>query len=153
MLIPTVDQMAITAAKAVVDRWICQFDIPHMLLSDHGPAFESTLFKAVCKELGIEKVYSTPYHPGANGQVERQNHTINQCLTALVNDNRNNWDVFFPKVAFAFNTTSQATTQISPFKLGVPLDSMLVPHEDDQDDTDPDYTPHTTKHFVNNKQT
>ena len=117
IVIPTVDQTAITAGKAVVDRWICQFDIPHVLLSIHGPAFESTWFKAVCKELGIDKVYSTPYHPEANGQVERQNRTINQCLTALVNDNRNTWDVFLPKAAFAFNTTSQATTRISPFKL------------------------------------
>ena len=51
-------------------------------------------------------------------------------------------------MAFAFNTTSQATTQISPFEFVFHssrrrLDSMLVPHEDDEDDADPDYTAHT----------
>jgi hypothetical protein len=78
MLVPTTDQTALTAAKAIVNRWICQFDIPLVLLSDHGPAFEANLFKAVCDELGIDKVYSTPYHPEANGQVERQNRSVNQ---------------------------------------------------------------------------
>jgi hypothetical protein len=127
-----------------------------VLLSDHGPAFEANLFRAVCDELGIDKVYSTPYHPEANGQVEKQNRTVNQCLTALVNENRNNWDVLLPKVAFAFNTTSQATTRMSPFELVFHvaprrIDSMLVPQtegeEEEQDDLekDPDYTPHAQR--------
>ncbi len=40
--------------------------------------YDLNLFKAVCDELGIDKVYSTPYHPEANGQVERQNRSVNQ---------------------------------------------------------------------------
>ena len=96
MLIPTIDQTAITAAKAVVDRWFCQFNIPHVLLSDHGPAFESTLFKAVCKELGIEGIQYAIL-----------------VLQPLSMTTEITGTYFCPKCCL--HSTSQATTHTSPY--------------------------------------
>ena len=36
-------------------------------------------------------------------------------LTKLVNDNQRDWDTLLPAIAFAYRTSTQETTGLSPF--------------------------------------
>uniref|UniRef100_A0A1I8BLI1 RNA-directed DNA polymerase n=1 Tax=Meloidogyne hapla TaxID=6305 RepID=A0A1I8BLI1_MELHA len=47
------------------------YGFPKTIVSDNGSPFQSYEFKNYCKSKGINQVYSPPYHPQSNGQVER----------------------------------------------------------------------------------
>src|SRR5271156_3721869 len=60
--------------EAFFTRWLAVWGCPTYLLSDNGSMFASTEFKQRCNEMGIQKVFSTPYHPQGNGIVEAFHH-------------------------------------------------------------------------------
>ncbi len=103
--VPTKDETAITAAKAFIQNWIGVFDIPKSLQCNNGTHFASTVLKTVCEQLGIEQIFSSPWHPQSQGQVECQNDTLNNCLTILVSDHPDSWLELLPMVAHAYNSS------------------------------------------------
>ena len=67
------DQMAEQDARSLVSEFIERFGCPPELHSEQGRNFESRVFKEVCDILNIVMTRTTPYHPKANGQMERTN--------------------------------------------------------------------------------
>ena len=108
MFIPTKDETATTAAKALVQRWICVFNIPKQLQSDNGPHFASTVLRTVCEQLGVQQ---------SQGQVGRQNDSLSNSLAALVADHLDSWSTILPVVAYAINSGPSATAGTSPIEL------------------------------------
>ena len=73
----------ITEAKCTNFIWrkiICQFGVPHSIITDNGKQFDNPALKEMCHELIIYKLFSTPSHPQANGQVKAANKTIKDNL-------------------------------------------------------------------------
>src|SRR3569832_2291723 len=69
----------ITTPKVVqifVDYLICHFGAPMKLHSDLGTNFTSALLEEITALCHTEHVFTTAYHPQANGQVERQHQTL-----------------------------------------------------------------------------
>lgn len=64
------DQEATTIAKAFVNRIGSIFGALLQLYTDQGSNFESTVFREICKILGIQKSRTTPLHPQSDGMVE-----------------------------------------------------------------------------------
>ena len=83
---------ALTVAQAFCEHWVYIYGPPVSLLSDNGPQFAAKFFQAVCTELGIKKLFTTAYHPQANGQVERYNRTLVQALRAYVSKRLDDWE-------------------------------------------------------------
>ena len=52
--------------------------IPQQIMTDQGSNSVSSVMKQLCALLNIKKSNSTPYHPEANGLVERFNGTLNR---------------------------------------------------------------------------
>ena len=102
------------------------------------------MLKMVCEQLGVKQVFSSPWHPQSQWQVERQNDTLNNCVAALVTDHPDTWPTMLPMVAYAFNSGTSTTTRMSPFELLFKQkpnrpESFLLPPEhkgDDNDDED-----------------
>jgi len=42
-------------ARALFDKWICQFGLPEVIITDQGSQFDSEIFHNVCHFFGIEK--------------------------------------------------------------------------------------------------
>ncbi|XP_046337987.1 uncharacterized protein K02A2.6-like [Haliotis rufescens] len=78
--------------------------------------FINTIIDNLMTKLGTEHRVSSPYHPQTNGQRERDNRTLKNALSKLVNDRGDNWDVFIPGDLFAHHTSVHASTKMTPFE-------------------------------------
>ncbi|XP_059158115.1 uncharacterized protein LOC131942318 [Physella acuta] len=90
---------------------------PETVISDRGPQFTSDLTRQFTDVLGINQVFTTPYHPQSNGICERLNGTIKTLLAKITTNDPDNWDKMLPCVLFAYREIPQSTTGFSPFEL------------------------------------
>ena len=111
------DCTAITAARFVIEEVILKYGTPKCILTDNGTHFTASMMTELFKTLGVTHLYSTPYHPMTNGQVERYNATMDSKIATLSNENRTNWDEQLPYVTFNYNTSIHTTTGTIPFEL------------------------------------
>ena len=72
----TRNQMARTTARVLYDEYFSVFGFPQKLMSDQGTGFTSKVIAAMCSLLGIEKIWTTPYHPQSNDSAERVHQTL-----------------------------------------------------------------------------
>ena len=75
------------------------------------------MIEHLVEKFAIKHLFSIPYHPQTNGLVERFNRTLCESLAKLVKDCENTWDKFIGPVLFAYRTTPQSTTKMTPFFL------------------------------------
>jgi transposase InsO family protein len=111
--------------------------MPRILLSDNGPQFVSNFWKEFFSLLQTDIRLTSSYHPQSNGQTERFNRTLIEALRSFVNARHDNWDTFLVHFEFAYNSTVNASTGLSPFILQfaqaprAPWDSVLEGGETD----------------------
>ncbi|GFX13333.1 integrase catalytic domain-containing protein [Trichonephila clavipes] len=60
--------------------WVSRFGTPAILTTDRGRQFESSLFKALSKLLGVQKCRTTGYHPQANGMIEELHRPLKSAI-------------------------------------------------------------------------
>jgi hypothetical protein len=108
---------AFVVAKAFCDHWIFVYGPPRYVLTDKGPQYTSKGFLAVCRELGVNKVFATAYHPQTNGQVERFNRTIINSLRGYVTERQGDWDEYTAAITFGCNCRIHASIGLAPFEL------------------------------------
>nr|XP_037283944.1 uncharacterized protein K02A2.6-like [Rhipicephalus microplus] len=54
--------------------------LPHVVVSDNGPAFTSELFSTFLKKNGVRRMLVPPYHPASNGAAEQAMQTVKNKL-------------------------------------------------------------------------
>jgi transposase InsO family protein len=116
----TIPLRTITAhsvAEAFCTHWVFAYGPPRYLLTDNGAQFTAKFFLAVCVELGIDKVFTTAYHPQTNGQVERFNRTIVNALRGYVSNHQSDWDEFTAALTYGYNTRIHSSLGLAPFEL------------------------------------
>ena len=58
--------------------------IPDCIVSDQGSVFTLTFWSTVCYHLKVRRRLLTAFHPQTDGQMERQNSTLEQYLQAYI---------------------------------------------------------------------
>ena len=111
------NQEATTIASVLVDQLFCRYGCPSVIHSDQGRNFEANLMKDIFHHLDIKKTRTSSYHPQGNGLVERFNKTVCSMLSMFVAEDQRDWDLFLPKVTFAYNTSVHESTKETPFAL------------------------------------
>eukprot|EP00112_Aurelia_sp_Birch-Aquarium-sp1_P023718 Seg718.4 transcript_id=Seg718.4/GoldUCD/mRNA.D3Y31 product="Retrovirus-related Pol polyprotein from transposon 412" pseudo=true protein_id=Seg718.4/GoldUCD/D3Y31 len=114
---PTTNQKSETAARILVSKLFSRFGPPDAIHSYQGANFESNLMHEVYNIMGIHKTRTTTYHPQCDGQVERQNRTIQEILSSFVAEHPSDWDLFVDMATYAYNTSRNETTGLSPYEL------------------------------------
>ena len=99
--------------------------VPAVLLSDNGRQFVAAMLRGFCSNIGICKIYSTPYHPQGNSIVESYMRTLKKGLAALVGEGGRDWDLFLPAVVLAHSTTPHIVTGFSLFFLSHGREAVL----------------------------
>ena len=109
------NHVAETIARRLVEEWISRYGVMQHLNTDQGREFESKIFQTMCKMLGVNKTRTTTYHPQSHGLVERCNRTLKDMLSILINSSQNDWDVWIPRVLFAYRKAVHASTGVTPY--------------------------------------
>lgn len=105
----------VTFVEVMVNEVISRHGVPEKLLSDQGSNFISNLARSFYDTLGIKKLFGAAYHPQTQGLVERFNGTLIGMLKMYVNEAQNDWDLYLPRVLFAYRSSYHEALKDSPF--------------------------------------
>ena len=113
----TPNQTAKNVAKLLYGGYISIFGALARLLSDRGTSFTSTIIEELCKILGVQQLWSMPYHPQMNGLVERLHQMIRCMIGKLREDKKADWASHLAEIVHAYNSTRSSVTGYSPHYL------------------------------------
>ena len=95
---------------------VCRHGIFGRLVVDGGSENKG-LVKEFTTRYGIKRVQISPYHPQANGMVERGHKPIVDALSKMTNGGQGNWVDNLHSVLFADRATVRTSTGHSPYYL------------------------------------
>ena len=79
--------------------------------------FECQLVADICKLMGIQKIWTSPYHPQTNSQCKRFNSTLINMLGMLLSEKKSEWKNHIGTLVHAYNCTRNSATGFSPYYL------------------------------------
>uniref|UniRef100_A0A2S2QRJ0 RNA-directed DNA polymerase n=1 Tax=Sipha flava TaxID=143950 RepID=A0A2S2QRJ0_9HEMI len=115
--IPMANKEANTVAYHFVTSFVCTHGLPQNLISEQGTEFLSKIFTETCKLLVVKRTTTSPYHPQANGALERSHRTLAEYLRHYVDTDQQNWDTYIPYAMFAYNSSVHRSTGKQPYEL------------------------------------
>ena len=132
------------SSESVVDSfahgWIAHFGIPASVTTDRGSQFTSAIWSQLMTSFSIKTHQTTPYHPAANGLVERFHRRLKESLIALSNDQPLNWFWHLPCTLLCIRTTLKPDIGASPADLvfgeGLSVPGSLIPSRPDAVDNE-----------------
>ena len=125
------DHTHLTIADVLVEQLVFRYGVPNNLQSDQGREFKSDCIAHLCKLLHIYKTCTFLLNPKSDGLVERDNWTVKQMLTIMVNEARNDWDNHLPYILMACRVSEHEVAKCTPKLLvlnhetNLPIDLMI----------------------------
>jgi hypothetical protein len=100
-------------------RWVGFFGLPKKIRTDGGPQFTATICQPLAELLKFEHLVIVPYHPEANGIVERRNLEVMKHLRALVLERRvkQDWSRYLSLVQRILNYTVDGSIGTQPARV------------------------------------
>jgi transposase InsO family protein len=89
--VPLFSKTAEKIAQVFVDKWCLVYGWPERIQTDQGGELTRKVLKGINEAARVKRSTITPYHPQANGQVERTNKTIAQMLSKRCYANQQTW--------------------------------------------------------------
>ena len=111
------DQTAPTIARQFVEKFMSHHGVPRQLLLYRRLAFLSKLMYEICRQLRVDKINTTAYHPQGGGLIEWLNRTLLDMFSKSVVSSAHEWDVQLPYVLFAYQCAPQSSNKQSYFFL------------------------------------
>lgn len=97
-------------------RMFASQGLPDVLISDNGRTFTSEEFNLFLKKNGIRHLYTPPYHPASNGQIERAVQTFKNKLKKLANCSIS-WSEKLAKTLYFLRTVPNSCTNKTPAEM------------------------------------
>lgn len=119
--------------QIVIDELIPRFSCPQKIVTDNGAEFKGHLFADMCKELNIQHIFTSPYHPQGNSKTERFHRVLNDMLSKKTTKHLEMWDSYLPAILASYRVGISESSGYSPFYLMytrdpvLPLDNLLKP--------------------------
>ena len=114
---PIPDKSADTIVSTFINQYLPVHMCPRYILSDNGTEFKNHLLDQLLKQLGIKRIFSTPYHPQSNGKLEVFHEYLKPTLKKLCEKDPSNWDKYINQVLASDRTTPNLTEAEAHFFL------------------------------------
>ena len=88
---------------------------PRYILSDNGTKLKNQLMDQVLQQLGIDHIFSAPYHPQSNGKLEVIHKYLKPTHKKLCEKDPANWDKYLNQVLASYRLTPNLATVETPF--------------------------------------
>ena len=88
--IPIPNKSTNTITKAFIRHYLPRYMCTRFILSDNGTEFKNQISDKVTKDLGIERIFSAPYHPQSNGKLETFHKFLKPTLKKMCADDQDN---------------------------------------------------------------
>lgn len=131
-LCPTTDNCdGVETAELFIKHVWKYHGTPSTIVSDRGSVFTGTFLSRLMALLEVKQLLTTAYHPETDGQTERVNRVLQDCLRHYIGPTQDDWDTHLPYIEFAINTSKHASTKETPFFLNygqhpkIPIDLQL----------------------------
>ena len=111
--IPLQNITAETVLNAFLLNWIARFGCPETLITDNGSNFRSKLFSDSMSMLGIKHIFTTAYHPQANGKIER----FHRQLKASLMSKTETWSNSLPLILLGIRSCYKQNLGTSPAEI------------------------------------
>jgi len=123
-----------------MDRIVARHGFPSSIVSDRGPQFTSTFWKALNARAGTNLLLSTAYQPETDGQSERAVQTTKDLLAKAFCSTKANkradfdWTETLPMCQLAANSGVSDTTGFAPYflthgttpRVGIDIEPIMV---------------------------
>ena len=126
---PIPDKSADTIVTTIINHYLPVHMCPRYILSDNGMEFKNNLMDQVLQQLGIDGIFSAPYHPQSNGKLEVFHKYLKPTLKKLCEKDAANWDKYINQVLTSYRITPNLATAESPFFLVYSRDPNLPLHQ------------------------
>lgn len=109
---------SITAKDTIqrLEEIFVRLGFPQTITLDNGRQFVSKDFEDYCQSRGIRLIFSTPYWPSENGEVERQNRSLLKRLK-ISQSMKGDWKKDLQSYLMMYYTTPHSTTGKTPTEL------------------------------------
>ena len=130
---PIPDKSTDTIVTTLINQYLPVHMCPRYILSDNGMEFKNSLMDQVLQQLGIDRIFSAPYHPQSNGKLEVFHKYLKPTLKKLCKKDPANWDKYLNQVLTSYRIMPNLATAESPFFLvygrdpNLPLHQLLEP--------------------------
>lgn len=130
---PVPDKTADRIAGILLNEVIPRHQCPQAIVTDNGSEYRNQVMETVCREMHVNHIFTSTYHPQGNGKTERFHRVLNDMLAKKTGTSITHWDDYIPHVLGAYRVGISDTTQHSPFFLlygrdpVLPLDNLLRP--------------------------
>ena len=136
--VPIRDISSESVIDAFAHGWVANFGVPSSITTDRGSQFSSSLWSQLMKTWSIKTHSTTPYHPAANGLVERFHRRLKESLIALSNQEPVNWFWHLPCSLLSIRTTLKPDIGASPADLvygeGLTIPGSVIPSSQSNND-------------------
>ena len=78
---------------------------PQYILLDNRMEFKNNLMNQVLQQLGIDRIFSAPYHPQSNGKLKVFHKYLKPTLKKLCEREPINWDKYLNQVLASYRIT------------------------------------------------
>ena len=126
---PIPGKSADTIVSTLINKYLPVHMCPRYILSENGTEFKNNLMDQVLKQLGIERIFSAPYHPQSNGDLEVFHKYSKPTLKKLCEKDLSNWNKYINQVLASYRVTPSLATTETPFFLVYGRDPNLPLHE------------------------
>ena len=133
MILPCYNDDAVTIVNCLLHHWYPKHGMPRALCTDRGSGFISEANRLISKKLGIDKLFTSRYHPQTDAKAERivqetkkalrmVNITLDDEFTSVTHPSDINHVIkqitlLLPSIYFSINQRIRSMTQVSPHML------------------------------------